>query len=615
MKKNKAQYKPVPGKKQQKQASVNASIAKLEKWLTVHRLVVILAICLISAGFRAVYYVELRKTHLLEQHLWEESDMSFFDQWARVIVNGNVLSDTALHPVHSWTQHVADQYFLDHPDTLAYFKSKIGYDTINSSPQRLLWNGLYGEKVFHQEPLYAYILALVYKLGGNDVNWMFVCQMLIGIMINVLIYLVARRSFGDLVAVVAAMMAILCGPLVFYELVLLRSTITSFLCILTVYIAGIAVDKNRFFWWVFAGLTCGIAVLSNLFFIMFPLGGMIVLAYKFRNRTKEVVSCLAGGSLGLLLALSPVMIRNAAIGVPGMAMNSTGAISFITENNSSFKSFKGWTIDLNLATQVMGESGGSLLKSIKPTLKSHPDIMSYLGQVWEKFHASFSWFEISNNVNFYFYREFSRVLYFTFISFLIVSPLAIIGIILALYRRKNAWPLFLIVPVVMIPMLAFMVLSRYRITLAPVLMPFAAFAVVELLGTWKKWQNLFIIIGLVPLFFWVAQPDSNEVNKIPANEYLIIYHTHYLKRIIGEADQKNWKGAIHLVTDFLDRYEPGKLKQIKPSYKCENENESQIFQLFSGFYEIRSRLFTADGLENPAADDLQNSALLKQASL
>jgi len=59
-----------------------------------------------------------------------------------------------------------------------------------------------------------------------------------------------------------------------------------------------------------------------------------------------------------------------------------------------------------------------------------------------KLQASFSWFEIPNNVNFYFYREQAPELFVTFVSFLIIAPLALAGIILALLKRINAWPFY-----------------------------------------------------------------------------------------------------------------------------------------------------------------------------
>ena len=220
----------------------------------------------------------------------------------------------------------------------------------------------------------------------------------------------------------------------------------------------------------------------------------------------------------LILVMSPVIWRNHITGAPVMSLSSTSALSFVTMNNESFKSFIGWNMNTQYLSEIMGETDGKLLKTIMPTLRTHKSAFSYLLQVWDKLHATFSWYEIPNNVNFYLYREYMPVLSLTFISFLIISPLALIGIFLSLYKRINAWPLYLMILVYLFPMLAFMVLSRYRIIFAPVMIPFAAFTVAELLGSWKGWKHYLIIPAVLILAYWASTTGNEKVNQISKND-------------------------------------------------------------------------------------------------
>ena len=310
-----------------------------------------------------------------------------------------------------------------------------------------------------------------------------------------------------------------------------------------------------------------------------------------RKKIQTGLKCSAAIILGLFLAISPAVYRNYTVGAPAMSLSSTSALSFVTMNNESFKSFIGWNMNTQYLADIMAEADGKLLKTIIPTLKTHPSAGSYLSQVWDKLHATFSWYEIPNNVNFYLYREYIPVLFFTFISFLILSPLAITGIFLSFYKRIHAWPLYLMFLVYLFPMLAFMVLSRYRIIFVPVLIPFAALTVTELLGTWKGWKNYVIILALLILGFWAATPGSEKVSKITKNDYAGIWGVHFARNINARLANQQWDTVAASLRDFLSLYEPGEIKNAKPTYLCRDRNESEVFSYFSMMHSNLSSLY------------------------
>ena len=65
---------------------------------------------------------------------------------------------------------------------------------------RDLWNGWYGGKTFHQEPLYPYALALIRSVAGPGTLWVHVVQMILGIGILLMLHGITRTYFGDLAA-------------------------------------------------------------------------------------------------------------------------------------------------------------------------------------------------------------------------------------------------------------------------------------------------------------------------------------------------------------------------------------------------------------------------------
>ena len=260
---------------------------KMELWCKLHRIWILSFILSVSVLLRLVYFVQLNKTDFIKQHLWSESDMSFFDYWAGEIARGDILSRNIHQPEHTWMKWVSDHYFNDHPDKLAYFKAKIGTDTLKNTPTKLLWEQWYGEKTFQQEPLYPYFIALNYSIFGHNVRWVFLWQMLFGVLTNLLVYLVTRRYFGDFAATIAGVLIIFFGPLLFFELVLLRSSLAVFFGIFVVWLLGSAIRKNTFIWWILTGAACGLAMLVHAFFLLFILGTIAMLLFSYRKNLKN----------------------------------------------------------------------------------------------------------------------------------------------------------------------------------------------------------------------------------------------------------------------------------------------------------------------------------------
>jgi 4-amino-4-deoxy-L-arabinose transferase-like glycosyltransferase len=601
-----------PAHKQPVAKQRETATAKTERWCLANRYWIIAAIIVVSLVLRVLYYQQTAATHFIREHANPESDMAFFDQGAGKIVNGDLLSKTVGHPQHTWMKWVADRYFQSHPDKLETFRSKIGTDTLHNNPTRMLWNQWYGENTFQQEPLYPYFVAMNYALFGKNVQWVFFFQLFLGIVTNLLIYLVTRRYFGDLAATVAGFLAVFCGPMLFFEMVLLRSSMAVFLGILLIYVTGIALDKKNVYWWFLTGITAGVALMVHSFFLLFLLGSVVVLPVLYRKNLRTGAVYAACLLLGLILTLTPVVYRNVAVGASPLSLSSTSALSFVTMNNADFSSFIGWNMNLQYLSDILGDANGRLFKTIIPTLKTHTSTGSYLSQVWNKFHATFSWYEIPNNVNFYLYREFTPILFLTFVSFLILSPLALVGIFLSLYKKKDVWPLYLMILVYLFPMLAFMVLARYRIIFVPVLIPFAALTIIELAGSWKGWKNYGIVLALVVLGYWASTTGSATVSKITKNDYSGIWSSHYAGSIKNQLDRQQWDTVAIALSDFLSRYEPKTIAGAPATYRCENKNESEIFDYFSMMHANLSRIYNNISAGDKARSEDEISVRLKE---
>ena len=587
---------------------------RIENWCGSHTWFTISVIIIVSAILRIAYFTELNQYDLINLHQWSESDMFVFDEWADAIAAGDILSEHYVQPEHSWMKRIATIFFKDHPDRFEYYKNLAGPDATKDTASKLLWIDWYGKKAFPHEPLYAYFAALNYKIFGKDVRWVFVWQLILGILTNLLVFLVARKYFGELPAVIAAFLAVFCGPLLFYELTLLRSTFAAFFTILVVYVTGISLQKKTLAWWVAGGAVCGLSATVHAYFVLLAVAWCIFLSIYFYKYWKSLGTAAASLGIGFLLVLSPIMIRNASMNLPVLNLSNNSAIGFITMNNNTFKSFRGWMVEAQYVSDIMYETGGSLLKTIIPTLKTHKNPASYIGQVWDKLHATFSWYEVPNNVNFYFYRQFAPVLHLTFVSFLIISPLALVGLCLAMQRRKQAWPLYLMLLVLMVPMLAFMVLSRYRIVFAVVLIPFAAFTIAELFTSWKGWKNIALSGAVIGIALWTSAPRNEQTVQVSQRDYIAVFSVHFEGRIQQQVLSKDWNKAADIYDVYIKQYQPEEITDMKPFYRCKNRHEAEIWSFFAAMHERRSKLLDKAADSVNAKREADFALNLKKAS-
>ncbi len=153
---------------------------------------------------------------------YPEMDTNHYDEWARKITSGDVLGREPLHPMHQWHLQIAGDYYKQHPEVAV-----AGYDELEREAKKVaarpIWTQWYGGTRLHQEPLYPYLLAAIYAVGGSP-TWMFILQMCAGLLTVGLLMGVTRRVFGEPAAVVAGCIAASFPLLLHYEVTLLRTS-------------------------------------------------------------------------------------------------------------------------------------------------------------------------------------------------------------------------------------------------------------------------------------------------------------------------------------------------------------------------------------------------------
>ena len=591
-----------------------SAVDRAERWLAGRRTVVVVAVALAAALIRAACLVELNGGPLLAQNQWAESDMAFFDRWARDIARGDWSSDRLLHPSHSWYRELATAYFAAHPDAA----QALARDPATAAdPARALWDRWLGGKTFHQEPLYAYLIALTYAVLGADPRWVFAWQMVLGVVTAVLVTLLTRRWFGDLAAALAGALVVLLAPFVMYDVLLLRTTATTFAAVALA--AALEWARSRHGWrpWLVVGFGFGAALLLQTIFAPLLAGALVLVAAGTPGPPRARTARGAALALGTALALAPAVARNVAVGVPPLALSSVGPLVFLASNTAQFDPEGGFAFG-EQAVRVLTASDGDGGAMVRGALATHPGVGSLVGQLWRKLAVAWGWYEVPNNTNFYYYRLQSRVLGLLPVTFALVSPLALLGLVLSLPRARRLAPLYLVVGTLVVPLLVFYTLSRFRVSLEVAVIPFAAAALVALVrwAAARHWAAAAAaLVLLAALAAWTSRPLAPGRALIRRADWMVPFDTYFGPRMEDDFRRRDWGAAVALLDRAL-RNEPPIVTAMRAGAPATDE-ESVRYASFFGMVHLRlaQALERAGDAGRAARESEVASVLLRQGRL
>ena len=543
-------------------------LQRLEDRFAASRAATVWAIVAASALLRIVFLLQAQGP-LLHLHRSPASDMHFNHVVAQAIAAGDLLVDRPLHPLHPWHEDLARQ---------------VGAGDAGAAKQ--LWDRWYGGRTFHQEPLYAYLLAATYALFGPDPRVLLVLQLAVGVAGNLLVFAVARRSFGDLVGAVAGALATLCGPLLYYDLLLLRDAMVAAAGMGLVLLSQRALERATTGRWAALGAAFGLALcLKSSFALLFG----VVLAGLLWSRRRDGRTLLvrAGALLGAAgLLLSPVVARNVAVGAPPLALSSVGAITFVAANTADYGRDGGLVGDFFVspvhAATIMDRTDGRFLPAAIETLRTHEGPASLLRQGLAKLAAILWWYEIPNNASFDYFALHAPVLRWLPVTFLSVGPLALLGLGMAAPGMRRLWPLYGLVATSLAVMLAFGVFSRLRLPLLVALLPFAALCGVRLLD-WAASRRAAplagALAGLALLGAFAARDLPEGQPRIRPGDYSAAYVA-YHGPAVDEAYRRGDPCAAAGHYEASLREEPEAVRRLAAGAGATYPHELQLAQIF-----------------------------------
>ncbi|MFH1039082.1 MAG: glycosyltransferase family 39 protein [PVC group bacterium] len=464
-------------------------------WVKWGGLAVLVTVALL---LRLLYFHQIKNTAVFRSYMMEHLDMGFFLSWAGQIRSGDLLTDRSLHPYHYWHARVG-------------------------TPRE--WEQWYGGKRFHQAPLYPYLLAGLIAVGFS-IEGITILQALLGVGTMLLTFAVARRLFGTVVAFTAAALYLFYGPFYLYESQLLREVWLSAAGLLSLYLCLRAATGKGISAWLFTGISAGLLFLLKAGFL--PWFGALCLTAVFsgvgnKPRKGAIKRLLALGA-GFGICLLPLLVRNILVGAPLFSSSSVGAVTFTFGNAGDVS---GTSFEVSTFTgKILREGGGKFLPTVLATVKTNPGGWGQiLARCPRKFYAFWRGYETPNNANLYYARYHSPFLRFCTYTFALLGPAALVGMGLALRRWRKVFPLYLYVGAIILPVVIFYHLSRFRLPAVPVLIIFTALFLVStgryLLGT-RRVTGLFLIMAMLILFVFLNPPWVHPDKKIGPADFLIV---------------------------------------------------------------------------------------------
>jgi 4-amino-4-deoxy-L-arabinose transferase-like glycosyltransferase len=352
--------------------------------------------------------------------------------------------------------------------------------------------------VFFQDPLYAYFLAGIYAVLGHHYLPVVAIQLLLGATVPVLLYLAARDHLGRATAGVSGLIAALYPPAIYYEALILKTTLSTFLVALWLFLVAGVVGKRSRVRWLLCGVVLGLACLTrgNLL-LMVPVTALwVVLDASDRRRWASAGLLI----LGCALVLLPTTVRNRVVGGAWVLTTANAGQNFYIGNNPMNETGEYQRLPFvdpnpkyeqrDFAAEASRRVGRPLgpveisdywFATSRTWIAEHPG--AWLRLIWLKLRVYWGAYEVPDNLDYYLYRERAPVLRLALPGFGLLAPLGLLGAGLA--WRFRGWPrlLVLLVVVYSASVILFFVFSRFRMAMVPAMYVLAAHAAVE---TWRS---------------------------------------------------------------------------------------------------------------------------------
>ncbi len=342
-------------------------------------------------------------------------------------------------------------------------------------------------------PLYPFFLSLIYSIAGHSQFSVLCTQAVIDSLSCILIYYTASTLFNKAVGIIAAVTYACYGLAIFYTGTILATTLVVFLSL--AFIASlIPGEKRKPYAFFISGILFGLVVAArpNVIIFLFFLPLWFFTALKNKLGISPSMRRLSLFLLGFLVVMTLITLRNYSIEKSFSPFSVQGGINFYIGNNpeatGTFMTPHGLSsspieqvkTSIRYAEKQLGrtltpfQASSYWLSEGLTFIRNNPlDALSLYLSKW-----SFFWRkeELPLNVDYSLSRTFLPIFRFPFITYGIIAPLALLGIILSLKRKTEILLVLLFMASLVLSVTIFFVTARYRMPIVPFLIICSSYA-------------------------------------------------------------------------------------------------------------------------------------------
>ncbi len=384
------------------------------------------------------------------------------------------------------------------------------------------------QEVLAKAPLYSYYLAAVnWFMGGREAGLFtaHLLQLVTGAVTCGLVYLLGRRVFSESVGLIAGLMLALYSPGIYRDGQLLDTALATFLATSFLLLLLWALERPDQWKWLATGVVLGLLALTRPNFLIMGLITLALMAVWLWPAQKRQTFGLAGAFvLGLVLPIIPITGRNYLIVHRFVPISLTGGINLWTGNNPHSDGFSpvpagiAWerTWYEAKAHNAIGAARQDHYwqEKTKRFFREQPGLALKL--LLKKIYLYWNAYEIPNNVSYDWGCEHSSLLRVMPLTFAVVGPLGLLGLVLGGGKNRGAWVLTIFMLVQMIAVAIFFITGRYRMPALPILCVMAGYALVEMGRLLAKRRFGMILLSLLGLAAFGVLVNS-DIYKIRVN--------------------------------------------------------------------------------------------------
>jgi 4-amino-4-deoxy-L-arabinose transferase-like glycosyltransferase len=376
-------------------------------------------------------------------------------------------------------------YLLEIKDT-DFFSVLVGDSAVYDAWAQQIQRDWVGREVFYQAPLYPYFLATIYSVFGHALFAARLVQITLGAGACVLLAGAGRAFLSRGAGLLAGLFLAVYAPAMFFEGLIQKSSLDLFLMTGLLFCLGRCEVDPRRRWSFLGGVALGcLALTRENAMILLPVLALWM-GWRFRKRRAVLLV------LGTVLVLTPVAIRNYAVGGEVFVTTAQFGANFYLGNNAqadgkytplrwghgNFAEERADAIDIAEKAAgralTMGQVSRYWSGLAWDWIHGHP--LEWLRLMGRKWLLVWNQREIPDSDEPAVYKDASLILTGADVlfSFGIVCPLAAAGMVALWSRRRRVGVLYLVVGSIAVSASLFVVYARYRFPMVPGLLLFAA---------------------------------------------------------------------------------------------------------------------------------------------